>query len=191
VHFRNDARRLAIAREHLKQSYELYINTHSGAEGMAISLECAALIWVMCDLLKPTNILDLGSGYSSYVFRTWAQDRSIPVTSIDTDAEYLALTQKFCGTLSGFKLWEEFLVELPQKFDFVLYDLGRMDVRYDNCTLAFDFLTYGGAIIIDDMHKLALAEKIEKIVDEQKMITLDVKEASLDKFGRYCALAIR
>ena len=56
--------------------YEKFMkNTTStvSSKGMALSLETAALVLLLCEIKQPKTIVDLGSGFSSYVLRKWAQ----------------------------------------------------------------------------------------------------------------------
>jgi hypothetical protein len=50
-------------------SYKEYISKVS-SEIMAISLELSVFCILMCDMIRPQKIVDFGSGYSSYIFRS-------------------------------------------------------------------------------------------------------------------------
>ena len=54
-------------RKLLKPFYEEYIQIVSTPD-MAISLETACFLFIFSDLISASKILDLGSGFSSFVF---------------------------------------------------------------------------------------------------------------------------
>ena len=58
-------------RRALGPSYIDYVFTVSGAEH-AISLPLGAFVLTACETLGPTAAIDLGSGFSSYVLRRYA-----------------------------------------------------------------------------------------------------------------------
>lgn len=80
-------RQTAVAKE-LKPYYEEYTFDVS-QEDMAISLELATFLQIFCDIMKPKHILDLGSGFSSFVFRRYKATSQIKpiVWSVDDSQE--------------------------------------------------------------------------------------------------------
>ena len=58
--------------EELLRYYTLYISKVS-LDSMAISLELSSFLSVFCDLIRPASIADLGTGFSSFVFRHYAE----------------------------------------------------------------------------------------------------------------------
>jgi hypothetical protein len=66
-------------------------------EDSTISLELTSFLLVMCDVLEPMRILDLGSGFSSFVFRHYMLSASPKpvVWSTDDTEEWLEKTRSF------------------------------------------------------------------------------------------------
>src|SRR5262249_57231987 len=86
-----------------------------------------------CRRLRPTSILDLGSGFSSLLFRSYAHSaRPQPeVWSVDDSADWLERTRGILiakGLNADHMLtWRDF--NPGRRFDMVLHDLGNTEVR--------------------------------------------------------------
>ena len=65
ANYENQSRELT---DKLRPAYEEYVASISTPDS-AISLEIAALALILCRMRRPRRILDLGSGFSSWVFR--------------------------------------------------------------------------------------------------------------------------
>lgn len=184
---------LVRARDLLRIVHDRYVRSVS-SNGMALSLETSALVWVLCDSALPQSILDMGSGFSSFVVRKWVQERgrSTIVWTVDDDVVWLDKSKLFCeresvGT-SNFEPWSSFK-ERQEKFDLVIYDLGRMSVRFENIGRALDFKATNGAIVIDDMHKFNYHNEVIRILAERSLTGIDMREATLDSHeDRHCWL---
>lgn len=76
--------------------YERYVAVVSERR-FAASLETSAFLWHLCRATEATSILDLGSGFTSYVFRRYKDESSHPVrvVSVDHDVEWLDRTRRF------------------------------------------------------------------------------------------------
>ena len=60
----------------IKKYYDKYVSEIS-TPGMAISLESSLTILSLLEYFKPKSILDLGSGFSSFLFRLYKKKCSI------------------------------------------------------------------------------------------------------------------
>lgn len=80
----------------LKNDYHYYINNVSLGNSAA-SIETAALLDMIVRKNNVERILDLGSGFSSFVFRQYQKDVSLPVEviSVDADAKWLKKTETY------------------------------------------------------------------------------------------------
>ncbi len=162
---------------------------------MALSLESAALVWVLCNTLKPKSIVDLGSGFSSYVIRRWAKEHSTEtiVWSVDDDRPWLDRSSEFCAkhdvSTENFAHWDAFK-EIEQRFDFVIYDLGRMPCRSTNLKTGLQLVTPSGIVLVDDMHKFNYNKEVVKALSELGLNSRSMKEFTIDPHeGRHCWLA--
>ena len=128
-------------RRRLLPAYRAYTATIS-PDPIAISLELAVFLYVICEATNPSTLLDLGSGFSSYVFRSYAKSKdkfSAPVTySVDDSTEWLDETRRFlqhhdcdCHNLWT---WDEFVKHDRPSFDLVLQDMGDSG-RGGGCSL--------------------------------------------------------
>ena len=164
---------------------------------MALSLETAALIWTLCSERLPGSIVDLGSGYSSFVVRNWvkASGHRPVVWSVDDDARWLQRSRQYCEErgvdASNFTTWDVFR-HTPLKFDLILYDLGRMPVRFENVGRALDLCSPSGIVVVDDMHKFNYHKEVERVLAEKGFTGVDMRESTTDAHeGRHCWLATR
>ena len=90
---------LAEATERLRPVFDEYVTSVS-VPMAALSLETSALATVLCEITRPHRILDLGSGFSSYVFRRYAATASpqAEVWSIDDSPHWLEKTRGFLAS---------------------------------------------------------------------------------------------
>src|SRR6267142_6473870 len=101
----------------IKKVYEEY-TTSVSTPIATISLELAFVIWFLLNKRRPKLIVDLGSGFSSYLFRLY-QDRckysddACEVFSCDDNSFWLERTKLFLKSKSlsvkGLCLWDEFI----------------------------------------------------------------------------------
>lgn len=195
-----DDQALASARDMLRPAHELYTSTIS-SKGMALSLETAAFVWSLCEERKPSSILDLGSGFSSYVVRQWAKtNRFYPsICSVDDDANWLLQSQKFCNENGvdslNFREWNAFFpedkhgIKTTMLFDLVIYYLGRMQCRSQNLRRGLQFRSPMGVVVVDDMHKFNYAKEVKQAISDLGLVGHDMREATTDAHeGRHCWL---
>jgi predicted O-methyltransferase YrrM len=190
---------LLTARKLLQSAHESY-TTSISSKGMALSLETAAVIWVLCELRQPKSIIDLGSGFSSFVVRKWVQERSksSTVTSVDDDELWLMKSSQYCHdsgikNIDRFEYWKTFKSQTNNgKFDLILYDLGRMKVRFENINFSLNLCADDGIVVIDDMHKFNYAIEVKRVVNELGFVACDLKNVSTDAHeNRHCWFAVK
>jgi predicted O-methyltransferase YrrM len=161
-------------RRRLLPVYRAYTR-HISPGPIAISLELAVFLYVVCEATGPNTILDLGSGFSSYVFRSYAKSKNeeqTPLTfSVDQSPEWLNQTRRFlqfhecdCHHLWT---WDELVRHDNPPFDLVLLDIGDLETRQRTMTRVLDMCRPGGMLVIDDMHvpgyRRALASELERL----------------------------
>jgi predicted O-methyltransferase YrrM len=153
-------------------AYRAYTATIS-PDSIAISPELA--VYVVCEATTPNTMLDLGSGFSSYVFRSYAKSKDkfpAPVTySVDDSTEWLDETRRFLqhheSDCHNLLTWDEFVERDRPSFDLVLQDMGNLGKRRRMLSRVLDMCAPGGMLVIDDMHvpgyRRALTGELEKL----------------------------
>jgi hypothetical protein len=178
-------------------SYKEYISKVS-SEIMAISLELSVFCILMCDMIKPQKIVDFGSGYSSYIFRSLTsiidKDYQPVIWSVDDSEEWINKTKTFLSSsnISSDNVisWDAFIEENLGLFDFILYDLGGFEFRKKNLQYIINLCDKNGMIIFDDMHSAEYGRYLNKTLKKTNYTCFDIRYYSKDKFGRYSKLAV-
>ena len=179
----------------LKSYYQYYVKEISRAD-MAVSLQLATLLLTICKNVKPGKLLDLGSGFSSFVFRKYAKSTtSVRVVSVDDDVQWLSRTHQY---LDGLLSDQQDLLALPAfveskegDFDIVLLDLNFVEVRKDYIRLAVGRCKKGGIVIFDDTHKPDFLFDVLKQTRDLPISLFDVAPVTRDQFGRYALLGVK
>lgn len=180
----------------LSPFHEEYVSEVS-SDIMAASLELSVLLLFLCETLRPKRILDLGSGFSSFVFRHYARSASpTPVVwSVDDSPEWLEKTRSYLASrdvdAKDLYLWGELIRRKPDPFDLILCDLGGFDFRKDTFETVLGLLGNCGALVIDDMHSAEYGLHVRRIVAESGTIPYSMRRHTHDKFGRYSMLVFR
>lgn len=183
------------SRRNLLPYYEEYVSGVS-KDDMAISLELSVFLTVICDVFEPKRILDLGSGFSSLVFRLCASSAATKpeVWSIDDSPKWLEETHDYLATnnLSTENLvsWSSFTEEEQGTFDLISHDLGGMDLRAQALEKVISLSRPGGKIILDDAHIEDYNSYARRFLKKSKLGYYSLKHFTEDKFGRYCILVV-
>ena len=141
----------------LQEKYDAYVSTVSPAP-IAVSLELATFLALTCEAYRPKAILDLGAGFSSYVFRAYAKGANARpiVYSVDQSSGWLAKTEQFLREqrldVSHMYALETFLANERPPFDVALLDVADLATREQLLDLTITSCRPGGLIVIDDMH---------------------------------------
>jgi SAM-dependent methyltransferase len=161
----------------------------------AISLELACVIWFLLNKLRPKLIVDLGSGFSSYLFRLYQQTRkgsedACQVFSCDDNSFWLEQTRRFVKSKSlsveGLLLWDEFMNEYQgRRPDLVLYDLGSPELRVKNMSRVFDLCGPETTLILDDIQKPRIKQAALDCLEQRGRRGHDLARLTYDNFGRY------
>lgn len=182
---------------HIREVYKEYVNTVSTPDE-AISLELASLLWFILETRQPKSVVDLGSGFSSYLFRYYQQllrrlgqpGRDCRVISCDDNETWLCRTADFLRrknlSHSGLLLWDRFLEERDQlRPDLILHDLGNMPVRVKTLPQALNLCGPQTIVIIDDVHKPQMRRAVLDQMRERNLVGHDLTHFTYDSFGRY------
>jgi len=182
----------------LLKYYNDYINKVS-RRSWAISLECAVFLTVLCHYLKPDNILDLGSGFSSFVFRYYSSKikKDYPtIYSIDTSNLWLEKSMHFCLDFNTnqdhFQNWEIFCEKSKNNFfKLIFIDIGLKERETYVKTIMKRFVDRNSVVILDDFHYDIFRKKVKEVLYDYNYNSYDIKNITLDSGGkkiRYCGM---
>jgi hypothetical protein len=149
-----------------------------------ISWELSSYLCKLIHQLKPKRILDLGSGFSSFVFRWYCPD----VTSVDDNPEWLKKTHDFLVkrdvSTKNLMLLKDFIPD--GEYDLALMDLGRAE--RDRAPL-FDILKRRCKVaVLDDMHMQPLRSAARKAFTNHQIF--DLKVDTFDAYDRYAWMVV-
>jgi predicted O-methyltransferase YrrM len=181
-------------RGRLQRAYQDYTSRIS-PDPIAISLELATFLAVICARCRPRNILDLGSGFSSFVFRTYAEELQPQtlVCSVDHSSIWLNTTRGFLHERGldcrGLLTWEAFVAvtERP-RFDLILQDMSDLETRRRQLDTIIEACNPTGMIVIDDMHVPAYRRAILDDLDRHRLSHYSLRDFTRKRL-RYAYLA--
>jgi predicted O-methyltransferase YrrM len=182
-------------RAELAPAHETYVTSVSTPK-MAASLEVSVLLYHLCRVKRPDSILDLGSGFSSFVLRRYANKTDeASVISVDDHAGWLSKTEEY---LAEHGLPTDRLVEFADfdfgehrgEFDLIFHDLGSMEVRKETLKSVISVLSKDdGLVVLDDYHKGHYVNYVGEVLSDRNYEIYKLDDITLDQFGRYSALA--
>lgn len=183
----------SITRE-LKPAYKEYARKVS-SDAMAISYELACFLWELCQSMKPLRILDLGTGFSSFVFRRYQStaEKRPEVWSVDDSGEWLEKTAAFLGSRNlsqdNLLLWDEFSQLEPSPFDLILHDLGNMETRAGVLGHVLALRHPEGVVVLDDIQGPQYQSQVaEQLNSNGGIAGHGLRWLTLDKYLRYAML---
>ena len=144
----------------LRGPYQDYVSNYSSPL-ISLSLNRAAFLNYLTRATNAGHILDLGSGFSSYVFRRARADTSAGnVISVDDSEQWLEETRSF---LRHYHLEDAHLYALdqmsdpggqftPGRFDLCLIDIGDFALRAKLLPTLLEAVRGGSIVLIDDFH---------------------------------------
>jgi tetratricopeptide (TPR) repeat protein len=182
------------ARRSLRDAYDEY-TTHVSSADFALSLETSSLVFALCASTRPARVLDLGSGFSSYVLRRYADESGgdVDVISVDDSRSWLGRTREFLEArrCSGGQLLmlDEF-ESIESQFDLVVHDLGDMLLRRRSLATAMAAVAPHGVLVLDDVDRPAYGEYAEHALRSAGFAVYDLAGVTSDAFGRYCCVSV-
>lgn len=176
------------------RAYEAYLRRPEPDAVMAASLPFARFLRAWCDAREPTRIVDLGSGFTSWVIRDWARDRRVDrVVSVDDDPGWLEVSRNFVrdrGLPDGnFVRWEEFRWGAG-RFDLVVWDFSGVRRRASATRSAAGRVAPGGALLFDDIHKARLWHRARWLDWLGPAEGYSLRAFTMDGYGRYAWLGL-
>lgn len=155
------------------------------AREYAISLELAQWLDEWIREHKPRRILDIGSGFSSWLFRQYPE---IDAWSTEEDPAWLDSTRTFLEGAGCHQYhlmsWDSFNHMDHGQFDLVLLDCGHKIRRTQVFRSAIHELNTGGTMIVDDAHFTGVHHLSEMYARLQGMTFYEIPE-TLDDFKRF------
>jgi len=179
-------------RKRLRPTYERYVTEVSSPE-MAVSLETAVFLSVFLHHVGPTRVLDLGSGFSSFVMRLYGQENPEAVIfSVDDHDQWLQKTFQFLAQQSVSTMrvlhWDQFVSEAETGFDLIFHDLGNMETRKHVLHEVLQMLNKKGVVFLDDMHKGHYFDYVVDYLKAYEYNWYDLKKYTLDQYKRFGVL---
>jgi predicted O-methyltransferase YrrM len=178
--------------QNLKEQHSYYI-TNISIGNSAASLEVSSFLDAFIRVKGSKRIVDLGSGFSSYVLRKYMSESvDVEVWSVDSDKNWLNKTHDFLlkKNLNAEHLctWDEFVTSINGKFDLIFLDVRPVKRRVDNLKLLYDSLSKDGVLVIDDVHKDHLRLPMLRYFNHNPGELVNLKKITIDNLGRYSAL---
>jgi len=193
--FKRILERKESVQKELQRFYSHYVSEVS-CPVAAISMELSILLLEMCRLYRPKRILDLGSGFSSFVFRYYREkeDKEVTIYSVDDNAGWLEKTKEFLKSQNlptdHVMEWDLFSREDHEKFDLILHDLGMMDLRQQTLGKAISFANPKGFVVLDDFNKMDYRNFATAFLIECELDYYILRSFTEDHITRYSALVI-
>jgi predicted O-methyltransferase YrrM len=176
----------------LRGFYERYVAEVSNWE-WAVSWPTVKVLDALCDELRPRRVLDLGSGFSTYVLCDWARrsGNETEIVSVDTSDEWLDKTRDFLsheGLRARFLPSRE-LDSLPGgSFDLAFDDIGRIEERAEVIPTITRVMGPGGVVVLDDMNVRGYRGEVRSRLAASGWDLYSVRPQTFDAKGRFAML---
>ncbi len=179
-----------------EETFKHYVSEVS-IDTMAISLELASALYTLCVIKKPKAVLDLGSGYSSFVLRYYQKNHATDckVYSVDDDAQWLEKTKSYLVsknlstdhvyTIDNFKNIHNL------SFDLILHDMNFVEIRQRYLEFVFSLLNKNGLVLLDDVHKPEYMKVCIEKNKHQNWPLYSLQETTKDKFNRFSIIVVK
>lgn len=177
-------------------AYERYVTSVSSA-GMALSLPTSTYLDALCRATEPTRVLDLGSGFSSYILRRYAADHGgVDVVSVDDNEGWLEKTGEFLDAVDTPRLgalvpWATFSAQAHEPFDLILHDLAMGGLRDSAMWQAAGLTAPGGWLVLDDAQAPSHRQTMRAVATDGQLEWYSLRRWTLDDIGRWATIAHR
>jgi predicted O-methyltransferase YrrM len=180
----------------LRPAHQMYVSTVSDPVA-AVSLELACVLLYLCRTTYPGTVLDLGSGFSSYVLRKYQLEqeqepeaRTCTVLSCDDNPYWLEKTASYLDShqLSTAHLydWDQLLAQHPQlDCDLILFDFSSPAHRVEVLPALANYLAANTLLCVDDIHKSRVRDAAERFIRAQGLRYTDLSSCTMDQYRRY------
>jgi predicted O-methyltransferase YrrM len=179
----------------LATTYDYYINNIS-EYGHPVSLETASYLLFLCRTQEAKQVVDLGSGFSSYVLEHYKNTAPYPVTAhhIDTDMEWAERTVAF-GNIYGIDMrvqeFSDFVEIKNESFDIVFHDMANGEIRNQTMPFACSLLTSKGIIVFDDCQHDGHRQTSQDVCANLGLEWISLHNQTIDKINRFAAIGVK
>jgi predicted O-methyltransferase YrrM len=178
----------------LRPQYDRYVTEISNWE-WAVAWPTVKALIALCDQLKPHRILDLGSGFSTFVFADWARRRGeeIEIVSVDDSPDWLAKTRAYLdaqGLAAHVVGIEELTTLSASAFDLVFDDIGRSEDRAKVIEPIQRLAAPGAVVLLDDMNVRGYRREVRDKLTAAKWKLYSIRPYTIDAKGRFAMLTI-
>ena len=161
---------------------------------MALSIETCVYTWWLCEQTKPKRLVDLGSGFSSYVLRLYQSEHDdVEVVSVDDSPEWLEKTARFLKKhhlpTDGLLGPDEFLA--TSGYDLAIYDYSGGEIREAFMAPTMERMNDDGFVILDDANHIVHYLWMAKATRDRGWALYSLVEQTLDQVERHAVLAHR
>ncbi len=187
---------LQAGEQPLRPAYERYTKEVSRAD-MAVSWETACFLYEVASIKKSQKILDLGSGFSSYVLRSYAVNvnSEAQVTSVDDNESWLEKTKSFLESLKlpveRMFTWMDFQKNNKGRYDLIFHDLGGMKTRAGSIAFVLTLLADGGVAVLDDMNEPTYSKAAKSAIKDANLPYYSARKITVDGIGRFSGVVIK
>ena len=176
----------------LEPAYDRYVKEVSQPE-WAVSIQLAAFLWHVSRVIEPAHILELGSGFTSYVLRRYREEHGgATVLSVDNNEEWLGKTAKFIRDLGsrddGLILLDDLNeIAVEREYDLVFNDvLGTL--RADMMAAAMRYRSPEGIVVVDDTNREPDRWSVMKCARRDGLKVYDLRPWTIDFYGRWALM---
>lgn len=139
----------------IKSEYQsIYVDyiTNISLEKVASSLEQCVLLSYILRNINVSNVLDTGSGISTYIIRNEQKNKPFRSITFESNPYWLEKTKSFLESQnldsSNIYHWDTIKSDTSYKqFDFIYHDLDNIETRIDTLRSMMDRLSVGGYIL--------------------------------------------
>lgn len=158
---------------------------------MAVSLPVASALWAACEALQPKTVLDLGSGFSTFVVARWATTKKVHVTSIDDDPVWLGHTANFLiehnVPLPDLRALHD--GPLPLNQSLVFLDIALPPQRIGLFAEAANTMGRDAMMVLDDMNQHPYGAQVRVAARPNGLRLYSIRRHTKDDSGRFAAVA--
>lgn len=183
----------ATIRDRLADLRAYHLTLKNRRDQTAIDLPSALFLLEVCWTERAERVLELGSGFSSWVLREWQRREgpSSEVWTVDDEEPWLLKT---VGELKSLKFRTDHCMTyanlqnmpLVEYFDVIFLDMDSTATRVENARKVVEWLKHGGILLMDDWHMEHYRVPMTSALEEMGMGVV-AKPGTADQWGRHLA----